>query len=147
MDAGYTDRYTDESYKTGTGSLVNIKGTSIVTKEALFLKFYMKVARTANVSDLKVWINGVETDIALVQNGSYYTASYQVPANAMASLAVVEVKDGDTVVSNTYADSVTSYCANVVSRRNDSAEFAAFTPLARYVEEFVYASVAYLTAI
>ena len=148
MDEGYTDLYTDESYKSGTGSLVDIRATSLVTKEALFLKFYMKVSSSVNVSDLRVWVNGVETDIALERNNGYYSASYQVPANGMNSLAVVEVKDaGGTLVSNTYADSVTSYCAKIVSLRNTSEAYAAFTPLARYVEEFVYASVAYLSAI
>jgi hypothetical protein len=147
MDAGYTDRYTDESYKTGTGSLVNIRATSLVTKEALFLKFYMKVDPTVDVTTLKVWVNGAETDIALEKNNGYYSAAYQVPANRMEELAVVEIKDADGVlVSNTYADSVTSYCAKVISRSGESAEYAAFTPLARYVEEFVHASTAYLSA-
>lgn len=141
-DAGYTDPYTDGFSTEGAATQAKIVGTSVLIRDALELKFYVRILGSAEAAALRVRINGTLTPDALTENGAYYTVTHRVPASETAALASVQIEDASgAVVSNIYRDSVASYCAYVAANAAEYEE--SHVLLCRYLERFIQQSVLY----
>lgn len=122
-----------------TGKAVRIRGTSVLTRDAVALKFYVEIDPSVDPASLTPTVNGAPAG-ELTVNGAYYTFIYSVPAAQLREDAAAVILQGETPVSNVYVDSVASYCAYVRDRSSDDA----LKDLAARLMAYVDAARAYL---
>ena len=118
----FSDEVTDESdVGDRAGKPVNVRGTSLLLKDYVSLKFYLTVDDSIDASSLTARFScGVKTKSASLQkNGSFYTVSFPLSAKELRTLTSVWITDpSGAVVSNRYTDSVSSYCAYCLNVKN-----------------------------
>ncbi len=153
IDETWSFIYPDDFSDDGAAGDVQIVGTSVSACDALYLNFYMKILNDSiDPATLKLAIDGTETDAPLtekVMNGvTYYVAWYRVPVTEMdLPVEATIVDENGDVISNTYTDSVASYCTSVILNAENEGYEAAHVLLCKYIEEFIQASVNYFTTI
>ena len=140
------DKFDIVKYEAVGENTVDLIGTSLILRDELSLRFWAD-AGNYDLTTAKIMINGEDktSSCDLEKNdgtAGYWAIRYACPVDKMESPVTVVILDSrDRVLSNTYQDSVVSYCAYAVTHAD---QYPTLAPLAKKILNYIYYTNLYL---
>ena len=113
-----------------------ISGTNLILDDEISIQFWIR-ATASQMEGARLFLNGKEvTGFEAEQRGRYFVVKTPCDVRHMGEPITVQLKNaaGD-VISNTYSDSVVSYCLTAIEQERT---YAALAPLAEKLLNYIY---------